>query len=124
MPETQNFDPVGFKRVPNNYRTFDEGAKIGSFSNTMSCFRKCAQHLDPLTMPCYESLCGPQGIFGDKIARSRQGPLLPERLVQFPAEPFLQAFHNVFQRIFRFVFRGPNSFVDSRKEFGGVSSIS
>ena len=44
-------------------------------------------------------------------------------LIRFPAESVLQAFHNVFQRIFRFVFRRPDSFVHSRKEFGAFFNI-
>jgi hypothetical protein len=68
MPETQNFDPVSFDGVHDNYRTFDEGAKVGSFANTMSRFWKCTQHLDPATKACDESLCGHAAIFRDKIA--------------------------------------------------------
>jgi hypothetical protein len=71
MPETQNFDPVGFKRVHDNYWTFDEGAKIGSFSNPMSRFRKCIAAFDKVRF------CA-------------------KRLIQFPSEPLLQAYHNVF----------------------------
>jgi hypothetical protein len=123
VPETQNFDPVGFERVHDNYRTFDEGAKIGSFSNTMSRFRKCAQHLEPLTKPCYESLCGRRVSLAIKSLISIRSASAPGRLILFPTEPLLQAFHNVFQRIFRFVFRGPDSFVHSRKEFGAFFNI-
>ena len=62
MPETQNFDPVGFKRVHDNYRTFDKCAKIGSFSNTMSRFG-----INPLrSRPTNRSAA--KGIFSDKIA--------------------------------------------------------
>jgi hypothetical protein len=67
MPETQNFDPVGFKRVHDNYRTFDEGAKIGSFfeydvplpemRNTSIRWRSRATNRSAA-----------QSIFGDKIA--------------------------------------------------------
>jgi len=35
MPETQNLDPVSFNRVHDNYRTLDEGAKVGSFPNVL-----------------------------------------------------------------------------------------
>jgi hypothetical protein len=68
MLETQNLDPVRFDRVHDNYGTFDEGAKVGSFANTMSRFRKCTQHLDPATKARDESLCGHRAIFRDKIA--------------------------------------------------------
>jgi hypothetical protein len=46
MPETQNFDPVGFKRVHDNDRTFDK------------CDAK----------PSYVSHCRGRVIFSDKIA--------------------------------------------------------
>jgi hypothetical protein len=65
----------------------------------------------------------PQGIFGDKIADFDKVRFCARRLIQFPTEPLLQAFHNVFQRILRFVFRGPDSFVHSRKEFGALFNI-
>jgi len=110
MPETQNFDPVGFKRIHDLFRI------------RMSRFRKCAEYLEPLTKPCYESL-RPHGIFRDKISDFDKVRFCARRLIQSPTEPLLQAFHNVFQRIFRFVFRGPDSLVHSRKEFGAFFNI-
>jgi hypothetical protein len=68
MPETQNFDPVGFNRVHDNNRTFDKCADVGSLSNTMFCSRKFAQYLDPVAKPSYVSLCRQRVIFSDKIA--------------------------------------------------------
>jgi hypothetical protein len=68
MPETQNFDPVGFKRVHDNNGTFDKCADVGSFSNTMSRFGKFAQYLNPVAKPSYVSLCRGRVIFSDKIA--------------------------------------------------------
>jgi hypothetical protein len=68
MPETQNFDPVGFKRVHDNNRTFDKCADVGSIWNTMSRFGKFAQYLNPVAKPSYVSLCRGGVIFSDKIA--------------------------------------------------------
>src|ERR1700719_5250603 len=68
MPETQNFDPVGFKRVHDNNGTFDKCADVGPFSNTMSRFGKFAQYLNPVAKPSYVSLCRERVIFSDKIA--------------------------------------------------------
>jgi hypothetical protein len=68
MPETQNFDPVGFKRVHDNNGTFDKCADVGSLSNTMSSFGKFAQDLNPVAKPSYVSLCRGGIIFSDKIA--------------------------------------------------------
>jgi hypothetical protein len=64
-----------------------------------------------------------QGIFGDKIADFDK-VRFRAWLIQFPAESVLEAFHNVFQRIFRFVFRGHDSFVHSGKEFVAHFDIS
>jgi hypothetical protein len=68
MPETQNFDPIGFKGVHDNNRTFDKCADVGSFSNTMSRFGKFAQYLNPVAKPSYVSLSRGRVIFCDKIA--------------------------------------------------------
>jgi hypothetical protein len=68
MPETQNFDPVGFKRVHDNNGTFDKCADVGSFSNTMSRFGKFAQYRNPVAKPSNVSLCRRRVIFSDKIA--------------------------------------------------------
>jgi hypothetical protein len=68
MPETQNFDPVGFQRVHDNNGTLDKCAHVGSFSNTMSRFGKFAQYLNPVAKPPYVSLCRGTVILSDKIA--------------------------------------------------------
>ena len=68
MPETQNFDPVGFDRVHDNNRTFGKCADVGSFSNTMSRFGKFVQYLKPVAKWSYVSLCRGRVIFSDKIA--------------------------------------------------------
>jgi hypothetical protein len=68
VPETQNFDPVGFKRVHDNNGTFDKRADVGSFANTMSRFGKFAQYLNPVAKPSYVSLRRGRAIFSDKFA--------------------------------------------------------
>ena len=68
MPETQNFDPVGFKRVHDNNGTFDKCADVGSFSNTMPRLGKFTQYLNPVAKPADVSLCRGRVIFSDKIA--------------------------------------------------------
>jgi hypothetical protein len=93
MPEMQNFDPLGFKRVHDNYRTFDEGAKIGSFSNTNPEMRATPRSIDEAVL---RIALRPHGIFGERISDFDKVRFCARRLIQFPTEPLLQAFHNVF----------------------------
>jgi len=75
---------------------------------------------NPLSQPSKSKVVRRRWIVADDIRVNLE---VLRMLIRFPAESVLQAFHNVFQRIFRFVFRRPDSFVHSRKEFGAFFNI-
>src|SRR5215469_16711772 len=75
---------------------------------------------NPLSQPSKSEVVRRRWIVADDI---RDNLELLRMLIRFPTEPLLEAFHNVFQRTFRFVFRGPDSFIHSGKKFGALFNI-
>ena len=73
-----------------------------------------------LCKPAKSQAVGRRWIVADDIRVNLE---LLRMLIRFPAESVLQAFHNGFQRIFRFVFRRPDSSSTAARN-AGLSSIS